>query len=107
MPPGEDLATLSASRATMVLHLAVQRIDVLAEELRPWYGDDCPAAVVAHVSHPQEIVLRGRLDALPAAVREAGIRMAAVVIVGPALAAEEFPDSHLYSTTRPRQKHTG
>ena len=25
MPPGEDLATLGASRATMVLHLAVQR----------------------------------------------------------------------------------
>src|SRR6201999_4285116 len=27
MPPGEDLATLGASRAAMALHLAVQRID--------------------------------------------------------------------------------
>ena len=31
-----------------------------------------------------------------------GIRMAAVVIVGPALAAEHFPDSHLYSDARCR-----
>jgi precorrin-4/cobalt-precorrin-4 C11-methyltransferase len=28
--------------------------------------------------------------------------MAAVVIVGPALAAEHFPDSHLYSDRRHR-----
>ena len=51
---------------------------------------------------PHEIVLRGRSTPLPAAVHEAGIRMAAVVIVGPALAAEHFPDSHLYSDTRCR-----
>jgi precorrin-4/cobalt-precorrin-4 C11-methyltransferase len=48
------------------------------------------------------VVLRGPLSSLPEQVREAGIRMAAVVIVGPALAAEHFPDSHLYSDRRPR-----
>jgi precorrin-4/cobalt-precorrin-4 C11-methyltransferase len=35
-------------------------------------------------------------------VHAAGIRMAAVVIVGPVLAAEHFPDSHLYSDARCR-----
>ena len=33
MPAGEDLATLGASRATMVLHLAVRRIDAVVAEL--------------------------------------------------------------------------
>ena len=35
-------------------------------------------------------------------VAEAGIRRTAIVVVGRALAAAEFPDSHLYSTTRAR-----
>ena len=102
MPDGEGLAELDRSAGTLVLHLSVHRIDEVAGHRAGSYGPDCPAAVVAHASHPQEIVLRGRLDALPAAVHEAGIRMAAVVIVGPALAAEHFPDSHLYSDARCR-----
>ena len=102
MPDGEGLAELDRSAGTVVLHLSVHRIDEVVGHLARIYGPDCPAAVVAHASHRDEIVLRGRLDALPAAVREAGIRMAAVVIVGPALAAEQFPDSHLYSDARCR-----
>ena len=35
MPEGEDLATLGSSGATMVLHLAVQRIDEVVAELIP------------------------------------------------------------------------
>lgn len=46
MPEGEDLATLGRSRATMVLHLAVNRIEQLVEELVPNYGADCPVAVI-------------------------------------------------------------
>ncbi|MBL8926268.1 MAG: precorrin-4 C(11)-methyltransferase [Pseudonocardia sp.] len=102
MPDGEGLAELGRSGGTLVLHLSVHRIDEVVAQLKGVYGADCPAAVVAHATHPHEIVLRGRLDALPAAVHGAGIRMAAVVIVGPALAAEHFPDSHLYSDARCR-----
>ncbi|MET7395863.1 precorrin-4 C(11)-methyltransferase [Dactylosporangium sp. NPDC005572] len=102
MPPGEELATLAASRSTLVLHLAVQRIAVLVEELLPWYGGDCPAAVVARASRPDQQILRGRLSDIAAQVEAAGIRRTAVIVVGPVLTAEEFPDSHLYSTTRPR-----
>ncbi len=103
MPDGEGLAELGRSAGTLVLHLSVHRIDELVAQLTPVYGPDCPAAVVAHASRPHEVVLRGRLDGLPDAVREAGIRTAAVVVVGPALAAEHFPDSHLYSDARCRR----
>jgi precorrin-4/cobalt-precorrin-4 C11-methyltransferase len=102
MPPGEDLATLGASRATLVLHLAVQRIAELVPELVPNYGADCPVAVVAYASRDDELILRGTLADIVAQVHEAGIRRTAVVIVGAVLAAQEFSDSHLYSTQRCR-----
>ncbi|MFI5491369.1 precorrin-4 C(11)-methyltransferase [Actinoplanes sp. NPDC051859] len=102
MPPGEDLATLGASRATMVLHLAVQRIGAVVAELIPNYGADCPVAVVARASRADEVILRGTLDGIAAQVIEAGIRRTAVIVVGAALTASQFPDSHLYSTDRCR-----
>lgn len=102
MPPGEDLASLGRSRATLVLHLAVQRIDQVVAELLASYGADCPAAVVAYASRPDEVVLRGTLSTIAGLVHEAGVRRTAVIIVGAVLTASEFPDSHLYSAERAR-----
>jgi precorrin-4/cobalt-precorrin-4 C11-methyltransferase len=102
MPPGEDLATLGASRATIVLHLAVDQIERLVEELTPHYGPDCPVAVVAYASRPDEVILRGALADIADQVRAAGIRRTAVVIAGKVLTATTFPDSHLYSAARCR-----
>ncbi|KAB2370404.1 precorrin-4 C(11)-methyltransferase [Actinomadura montaniterrae] len=102
MPPGEDLATLGRSGATMVLHLAVQRIESVVDELVPNYGGDCPVAVVAYASREDEVIVRGTLADITAKVREAGIRRTAVIIVGRVLTAAKFTDSHLYSTARCR-----
>ncbi|MGY1759995.1 precorrin-4 C(11)-methyltransferase [Geodermatophilus sp. SYSU D00779] len=102
MPPGEELAAYAATGATLVLHLAVQRIAELAPELAEHYGDDGPVAVVARASRDDELVLRGTLADIAGQVEAAGVRRTAVVVVGPVLAAAEFPDSHLYSTTRCR-----
>ena len=102
MPPGEQLAAYAATGATLVLHLAVQRIAELAPELAAHYGDDGPVAVVARASRDDELVLRGTLADIAGQVEAAGVRRTAVVVVGPVLAAAQFPDSHLYSTTRCR-----
>lgn len=102
MPPGEDLASFARTGATLVLHLAVQRIEELAPQLAEHYGADCPVAVVAHASQPEEQVLRGTLADIAGAVTAAGIRRTAVVVVGRVLAPEGFPDSYLYSAARPR-----
>jgi precorrin-4/cobalt-precorrin-4 C11-methyltransferase len=102
MPGGEDLATLGASRATIVLHLAVQQIERVVEELVPNYGADCPVAVVARASRDDELVLRGTLADIAAQVQAAGIRRTAVIIAGKVLAATSFRDSHLYSAARTR-----
>jgi precorrin-4/cobalt-precorrin-4 C11-methyltransferase len=102
MPPGEELAAYAATGATLVLHLAVQRIAELAPELAEHYGDDGPVAVVARASRDDELVLRGTLADIAGQVEAAGVKRTAVVVVGPVLAAAEFPDSHLYSTNRSR-----
>jgi precorrin-4/cobalt-precorrin-4 C11-methyltransferase len=102
MPAGEDLASLGASRATLVLHLAVQQIDRVVSELSPNYGVDCPVAVVARASREDEVVLRGTLADIAEQVRGAGIRRTAVIIVGKVLSATTFRDSHLYSSARVR-----
>ncbi|EXG79769.1 precorrin-4 C(11)-methyltransferase [Cryptosporangium arvum] len=103
MPPGEDLATLGASRATLVLHLAVQRISEVVAELVPNYGASCPVAVVARASRADEVVLRGTLGDIADAVAGAGIVRTAVIVVGSVLTASEFSDSHLYSAIRCRE----
>jgi precorrin-4/cobalt-precorrin-4 C11-methyltransferase len=102
MPPGEDLATLGASRSTMVLHLAVQRIDAVVAGLVGNYGPDCPVAVVARASRADEVILRGTLADIADRVKDAGIKRTAVIVVGAALTAGQFPDSHLYSADRCR-----
>ncbi|MBB1254787.1 precorrin-4 C(11)-methyltransferase [Streptomyces alkaliterrae] len=102
MPPGEDLATLGRSGALLVLHLATRYVDRVVDELLPHYGADCPAAVVAMASRPDELVLRGTLADIAEQTKAAGLVRTAVIIVGRTLAAEQFPDSHLYSPERER-----
>jgi precorrin-4/cobalt-precorrin-4 C11-methyltransferase len=102
MPPGEELAGLAAHGTTLVIHLGAQAIEEIAPALVPHYGPDCPAAVVARASWPDELVLRGTLHTIAEAVRAAGVRRTATILVGPALAAEGFRDSHLYSRARDR-----
>jgi precorrin-4/cobalt-precorrin-4 C11-methyltransferase len=102
MPPGEELAGLAAHGTTLVVHLGAQAIEEIASALLPHYGPGCPAAVVARASWPDEVVLRGTIDTIAAAVRAAGVQRTATILIGPALAAEGFRDSHLYSRARER-----
>lgn len=104
MPTGEDLKTLGQSQATICLHLAAHDIDRVVAELIPNYGADCPVAVVAFASRPEQHILRGRLSTIAADTRAAGISRTAVIIVGKVLEAEGFPDSFLYSDDRPRDE---
>ena len=107
MPEAEKLATFAASRATLVIHLAVEAIGSIAEELTPFYGADCPAAVVAEASSPAQRVVRGTLTDIAAKVAEARIERTALILVGPALAARDFRDSALYDADYRRRFRGG
>jgi precorrin-4/cobalt-precorrin-4 C11-methyltransferase len=103
MPPGEDLATLAQSGATLVLHLAAAQIDAIVPRLlEGGYQPETPAAVVAFASQPQETVLRGTLADIAEQMHQANITKTAVIIVGDALTAGGFTDSYLYSSGRTR-----
>ncbi len=102
MPPGEDLATLGRSGATLALHLSLANLARVVAELAPLYGARCPVAVVYRASWPDERVLYGTLATLEALVANAGIDRNAIVFIGKTLAAETFGESHLYSVGRER-----
>jgi precorrin-4/cobalt-precorrin-4 C11-methyltransferase len=102
LPAGERLVELAAHGATLVIHLGAQAIDEIAATLAPAYGEDCPAALVARASLPDERMLRGTLATIAGQTRAAGVRRTATILVGPALAASGFRDSHLYSAARSR-----
>ena len=100
MPETESLAYLAQAEATMIIHLAIRRTRQICAELTPAYGPDCPVAVVANATQPNELVLRGTLTTIADEVENAGIRQAAVIMVGQALHAEDFVESHLYGKRR-------
>jgi precorrin-4/cobalt-precorrin-4 C11-methyltransferase len=100
LPPAERLDALAAHGATIVIHLGAQAIDEIATTLATHYGEQCPAAVVARASLPDELIIRGTLGTIAADTEAAGVRRTATIVAGPALAATGFRDSHLYSSAR-------
>jgi precorrin-4/cobalt-precorrin-4 C11-methyltransferase len=97
VPEGQELAALAAHRTTLALFLSAQLLDDAVAALVPAYGADCPAAIVHRASWPDEKVVRGRVADLAALARAHGIGATAMVLVGPALAEDAFPDSRLYA----------
>lgn len=95
MPPGETLANFAATGATLAVHLSVHVLDRVKAELTPHYGADCPVAVVFRASWPDQRIVRATLGTLDPAIG-AGERTA-LILIGRALAAEDFDESRLYA----------
>jgi precorrin-4/cobalt-precorrin-4 C11-methyltransferase len=102
MPETEELAAFAATRATLAIHLAITRTRELADTLAQYYGRQCPVAVVSRASQVEEIVLRGTLADIADQVESAGLRQAAVILVGPALDPTRVEESYLYDARRDR-----
>lgn len=100
MPPGETLEAFAKTGATLAIHLSIHRLADVVAELTPFYGADCPVAVVFRASWPDETILRGTLATI--AVPDE-INRTALILVGPALAGETKVRSSLYSTDYDRR----
>jgi len=107
MPEGESLAAFAATGATLAIHLAIHALDRVVAELIPFYGADCPVAVVAHASWPEEKIVRGTLGDIGARLLAQPIERTALILVGRALAAEDFRDSALYDANYRRRFRGG
>jgi len=102
MPPGEELASLARTGATLALHLSIANLATAVRELTPRYGATCPVAIVVRASWPDERILRGTLADIHAQVQETDIERTALIFVGRGLGRTDFGESYLYSTSRER-----
>ncbi|MCC5993690.1 MAG: precorrin-4 C(11)-methyltransferase [Rhodobacteraceae bacterium] len=96
MPAQETLANFAATGATLALHLSIQNLAHVVAETTPHYGPDCPVAIVWRASWPDQRIIRATLATVEAALPE-GIARTALILIGPALAAEVFDESCLYA----------
>jgi precorrin-4/cobalt-precorrin-4 C11-methyltransferase len=107
MPEGETLAAFAATGATLAIHLAIHALDRVVDELTPIYGGDCPVAIVTDASRPGERIVRGTLADIKAKLDAWPIERTALILVGRALAAEDFRDSALYDADYRRRFRGG
>jgi precorrin-4/cobalt-precorrin-4 C11-methyltransferase len=97
MPAGEELGALASHRATLAIHLGVQHLPRIVDELLPYYGADCPIAVVHRASWRDQDWVRGTLADIEARVAVKGFRRTALILVGRVLATDDFAQSALYA----------
>ncbi len=107
MPERERLAAYAATGATLALHLSIHVVDKLVAEVTPFYGADCPAAIVYRASWPDERVLTGTLATIAGQAAEAGLERQALILVGPAIDPREFRESALYAADYDRRFRPG
>ena len=99
VPERENIASLAAHGATMVIFLSAGLLDGLqAELLKGAYTEQTSAALVYKATWPEEKVLRCPLGELAETGRRHGIRNTALVLVGDFLAAG-YDRSRLYDPT--------
>lgn len=96
MPEGERLSAFAATGATLAIHLSIQNLAQVVADLTPHYGPDCPVAVVWRASWPDQRIVRGSLAGIEHAVA-GSMERTALILVGPALGAEDFGESALYA----------
>jgi precorrin-4/cobalt-precorrin-4 C11-methyltransferase len=107
MPEAEKLATFAQTGATLAIHLAIHALDQVVAELVPVLGADCPVAVVARATWPNERVVTGTLGDIAGKLAADPIPRTALILVGRALAAEDFRESALYDTAYVRRFRGG
>ncbi|MCB1777021.1 MAG: precorrin-4 C(11)-methyltransferase [Candidatus Competibacteraceae bacterium] len=98
MPAGENLSELAQHRATMAIYLSVDKLPDIVTELTPYYGADCPVAVLYRVSWPDQDGVVGTLRDIAEKVAVRGFTRTALILVGRVIESRGFMDSYLYST---------
>lgn len=102
MPSGETLTNFAATGATLAIHLSIQNLEQVVEDLTPAYGSDCPVAIVYRASWPDQRIIHATLDTLDERMDPA-ISRTALILVGHVLASENFDESCLYATDYDRR----
>ena len=95
LPEEQKLEKLAAAKATLCVFLSGHKIENTVQTLVPYYGIDCPAAVIYHASWPDEKIIRGTLGDIVAKVKKTELGRTSIILVGRALSRDIAP-SKLY-----------
>lgn len=99
VPEKENLKSLAAHQATMVLFLSSGLTEeVRSQLLEGGYPKDTPAAVVYKATWPEEKILFTTIDRLVKDMEKAGINKTALIIAGN-IFGEEYDRSKLYDAS--------
>jgi precorrin-4/cobalt-precorrin-4 C11-methyltransferase len=85
VPEKQSLSSLSGHGASMAIFLSIGMVDEVVDELKKGYSDGTPVAVVYKASWPQEQVIEGTVGDIAAKVKAAGLKLSALILVGPFL----------------------
>ncbi len=103
MPSAEKLSIFAQTGATLAIHLSIHILKDVTKELSQYYGLDCPVAVVYRASWPDEQIFQGTLATITSQLNTTLIERTALILVGPALAENNFSESALYNATYDRR----
>ena len=111
MPDGEKLSAFASTGTTLAIHLAIHALEQIVDELIPFYGSECPVAIIFHASWPDEQVIRGKLATIVEQFRENPVERTALILVGPGLdpathdkgETRSIPESSLYDMNYQRR----
>jgi len=95
VPEKQALNHLAKHKASMVIFLSISLIDEVVSELLCGYDPDTPVAVVYKASWPEEQVIEGNLADIAGKVKQAGLKLSALILVGPFL-GDPISPSKLY-----------
>lgn len=96
MPDGETLENFAKTGATLALHLSIQNLKDTVARVIPFYGDDCPVAVIYRASWPDQQIMRGELGNICTKIAPEVTRTA-LILIGRVLDTSEFEESCLYA----------
>ena len=96
MPKGETLENFAKTGATLAIHLSIQVLEDVVEQVTPHFGSKCPCAVIFRATWPEQKIFRGTLDTIINAV-DPDIERTALILVGNAIGSENFENSRLYA----------
>ena len=107
MPELETLEAFAATRATLAVHLSIHVLSDVVQRLLPFYGADCPVAIVYRASWPDETIIKGTLATIVARSASAQLERTALILVGKALGDDDFRESALYDPSYRRRYRGG
>jgi precorrin-4/cobalt-precorrin-4 C11-methyltransferase len=102
MPETETLENFARTGATLAIHLSIHNLRHVIDSLVPFYGSDCPVAIVYRATWPEQQIRRGTLETIASQMSEE-IDRTALILVGPALGNTAFDESRLYAADYSRR----